>query len=815
MRLHRSSLMLLKLLKHLVYPLKRNFVTIGEALPDGFDSALYLQFNPDVKNAGVDPATHYLRFGRHEGRVFSLPAIEVFGGHEFRTDRDTILVVSHEASRTGAPVLSLNLVQSLVRHYNVAALLLGGGPLSEAFRLTGAAVITSSNLRGNPDVADLVVRQLCARFNFKFALINSIESRVVLPELGQQFVPTISLIHEFASYTRPRDAFREALLWSGEVVFSANVTKENAFAEYPDLDKRSAYIFPQGQCLLPSTEFSEEQFQTESERIRRLIRPKNADKSVIVLGAGFVQLRKGVDLFIECAARVLRSAGGDLCRFVWIGKGYDPENDVAYSVYLADQIRRAGLNGHVFFIDETSAIETAYEEADLLLLSSRLDPLPNVAIDAMAHGVPVLCFNKTTGIADFLIEAGLRDRCVAEYIDTADMAEKILALANSTSLRAEVADQCRAASISYFSMKEYVARLEHLAQEAIDRTQQEKEDIRVILDAGIYQRDFSCPLHRQDDPLESEVRAYVRGWASGIDRRKPFPGFHPGIYLEQHGVAIKNADPFAEYLRAGRPEGPWNYPVITATQVVSDGLPENRRVALHLHVYYPDLLSEITTRLLHNRICPDLFISVTSDTAREQVASELKGYQGQVVDIQVVANRGRDIGPFLTAFGPRLMADYDFIGHLHTKKSADVQDAAMGKAWFRFLLENLLGGESGAMADRILARMKQDASIGMVFPDDPHVVGLGGNRAFADVFAKRVGLQNLPEYFAFPVGTMFWASAAALRPMMNLNLGWDDYPAEPLPYDSSVLHALERLFSLSLSVADLRYAVTNVNGLTR
>ena len=33
---------------------------------------------------------------------------------------------------------------------------------------------------------------------------------------------------------------------------------------------------------------------------------------------------------------------------------------------------------------------------------------------------------------------------------------------------------------------------------------------------------------------------------------------------------------------------------------------------------------------------------------------------------------------------------------------------------------------------------------------------------------------------------------AALAPLMGLNLGWEDYPDEPLPYDGSVLHALER-----------------------
>ena len=59
---------------------------------------------------------------------------------------------------------------------------------------------------------------------------------------------------------------------------------------------------------------------------------------MIVLGVGTVQLRKGVDLFIECAARVVHAPDGNRCRFVWIGNGYDPDNDLGYSVYLADQV---------------------------------------------------------------------------------------------------------------------------------------------------------------------------------------------------------------------------------------------------------------------------------------------------------------------------------------------------------------------------------------------------------------------------------------------------------------------------------------------
>ena len=792
-----------------------NFTQDVDKLPNGFDRNKYLKFNPDLAKAGVNPTKHYLLHGRYEGRIFSLPAIDLCGNHDFKPERETILVVSHDASRTGAPVLSLNLVQALVGRYNVVALFLGGGSLSDAFLLTGAAVMTSSSLRGDPVLAGLIIGQLCERFNFKFALVNTLESRVVLPALGSHFVPTISLIHEFASsYIRPQEVLGEACFWSSEVVFSAKVILENALAEYPSLGDRSAHILPQGRCLVPLEEFSEEQMQVERERIRRLIRPKDiVEDTVIVLGAGTVTFRKGVDLFIECATRAVRALEGNRCRFVWIGKGYDPDNDAGYSVYLADQIRRAGLEGHVFFVDETAAIETAYEEADLFLLSSRLDPLPNVAIDAMTHGVPVLCFNKTTGIADFLIDSGLRNHCVAEYLDSSEMAEKILVLASSPVLRKHVGNQCREASIAYFNMQEYIAHLEVLARVACDRTQQEKADTQVILDSGLFRLDFSSP--RQGQSIEAEVRAYVRAWASGICRRKPFPGLHPGIYQEQHGLATQGADPFADYLRAGRPKGPWDNLVIVTGDTEETDLPDNQRVALHVHVYYPELFPEIMTRLSCNRICPDLFVSITDEKARESVVSELKNYKGQVADIQLLPNRGRDIGPFFTAFGQRMVANYDFIGHIHTKKSADVKDATVGQSWYRFLLGNLLGSESVAMADCILANMKSDTSIGMVFPDDPNILGWSDNRAFANPLAIRIGLENLPDNFVFPVGTMFWAKSSALLPLMNLKLDWDDYPDEPLPYDGSSLHAIERLLSLSVSANNLRSATTNVIGLTR
>jgi glycosyltransferase involved in cell wall biosynthesis len=785
------------------------------ALPKGFDRSAYLTLNPDVAANGADPAHHYLNFGRLEGRPYSYPNIDLTGMHHFRADRDSILVVSHEATRTGAPVVSLNLVLNLVERYNVVVLLLGDGPLVDSFVQAGGLTIVS-HLKGYPVLADSVVGRLHDRFNFRFALVNSIESRVVLKSLALRFVPVVSLIHEFAAYTRPRDAFAEALVWSSEVVFSADITLQSVLRERLCSDASSVHTLPQGRCLVPAAQGTDEQLEQERERVRRLMRSGGSDDDlVVVLGAGSVHLRKGIDLFIDVAARVVSAREGCNCRFVWFGNGYDPDGDVHYSAYLVDQIQRAGLEDHVLFAGETQAIETAYEEADLFLMSSRLDPLPNVAVDALAHGKPVLCFDKATGIADFLKVNGLGDHCVARYLDAADMADKILALANSKSLRHEVGKCGREASASFFSMKNYVNRLEVLARGAADRARREKDDVEVILGSGLFRTDFSVPPDMAPAPPDSAVRWYVRTWASGIRRRKPFPGFHPGIYLEHHGVEIDGSDATADFIRSGRPDGLWNSTVISEDSVGWRDLPANASVALHLHIFYPDLLPEIMTRLSSNQIRPDLLVSVTNSEVRNLVATELKNYGGNVAAIELVPNRGRDIGPFLTKFGRRILSEYEYVGHVHTKKTATVRDAALGKVWFEFLLANLLGGGSGTMADAILAAMKVNQSLGMVFPDDPHAQGWNANRELAEPLAARMGLGALPQYFNFPVGTMFWARTCALAPLIDLNFQWDDFPPEPLPFDGTILHAIERLLPLTLKVGTLHAATTNVPGLTR
>jgi lipopolysaccharide biosynthesis protein len=140
-------------------------------------------------------------------------------------------------------------------------------------------------------------------------------------------------------------------------------------------------------------------------------------------------------------------------------------------------------------------------------------------------------------------------------------------------------------------------------------------------------------------------------------------------------VETPSSDPLADFIRNGMPSGPWTYPVVTNTSpVIACNLPRSSLVALHIHVFYPELLPEIMLRLESNAIKPDLFISVPSQKIKEQALDMVKFYQGELIEIEIVPNRGRDIGPLLTLFGQTILKNYEFVGHIHTKKTKDIKD---------------------------------------------------------------------------------------------------------------------------------------------
>jgi len=302
--------------------------------------------------------------------------------------------------------------------------------------------------------------------------------------------------------------------------------------------------------------------------------------------------------------------------------------------------------------------------------------------------------------------------------------------------------------------------------------------------------------------LEAERRTLLQWSIMGLGGdstanpqfRRPCAGFNPQRYAQAnpHGCGPGETHPLAHWIRAGRPVGPWSRDVFNPDDRVHPPLEDMPRVALHAHFYYEDLANDLAFRLKRNRTRCDLFLSTDTDAKSIHLRDAFGDHQGSV-EIAIVPNKGRDVGPLLTEFLPRLLdGRYDLVGHVHAKRSVGT-DAAMGEAWRHFLWENLVGGEH-AMLDLAAEVFASKPAIGLLMAEDPHLVGWNDNREIAEDLARRMGIaMPLADFFDFPLGTMFWCRPSVLLPLRELGLDWNDYPSEPVPYDGTVLHAIERL----------------------
>jgi lipopolysaccharide biosynthesis protein len=285
-----------------------------------------------------------------------------------------------------------------------------------------------------------------------------------------------------------------------------------------------------------------------------------------------------------------------------------------------------------------------------------------------------------------------------------------------------------------------------------------------------------------------------------LSKFSPRPGFNDGLYRHQTKIAADEV-PFDHALRHAGQAGPATHACVRL-DTANLQRPSSLRVALHLHLFYPDLADDFLGRL-NGLACPvDLFVSTTDQARQAKLESVFSAYTHGSVTYFQTPNRGRDIGPLLTSLEMPLSAgDYDVVGHLHGKRSLAV-DAAMGDRWRTYLLDTLLGSTFSSL----LGLFADDDKLGLVFAEDRHAAGWNDNYEVARGLAKRAQPPlKLPAYPYFPLGTMFWARRAALAPLWRLGLKTEDFPLEPLPYDGTILHALERIMPASCEAAGFRW----------
>jgi len=434
---------------------------LGFAPSASFDAAYYFRCQSDIAEAAMNCLLHYVSDGHRENRRPRPPVVRRTARPELMDpQRENVIVVVHETSRTGAPILGWNIAQLLSKRYNVFTVLLGEGALAPEFEaLSVESHGPFEGGRPTPIDAEAGLSPLFEGRVFKYAIVNSIESRVALQVCAARFVPTLLLVHEFGTYVWPADSLRKALDTATEVVFPAPLVARSSLEVHPALQARGFHIEAQGMSRLPESRATHK--MPAPERIQTLAELRK-EGAMIVMGAGSVNLRKGVDLFIAVAAAVKRLRLKRRVHFMWIGEGYRPTEDMGYSIYLKEQLSRSDVDADLSFLDEVSDLEPVYGLADVFLLASRLDPLPNVSIDAVHRGIPTVCFKNASGTADLLLEHPETAAGVVEHLDIHAAAEVIGRLATDEPGRARMAVATKRFAAATFDMERYVHRLDAL-----------------------------------------------------------------------------------------------------------------------------------------------------------------------------------------------------------------------------------------------------------------------------------------------------------------------------------------------------------------
>lgn len=222
----------------------------------------------------------------------------------------------------------------------------------------------------------------------------------------------------------------------------------------------------------------------------------------------------------------------------------------------------------------------------------------------------------------------------------------------------------------------------------------------------------------------------------------------------------------------------------------------NKKIGVHLHVFYVDLLEDFLKAFENFHFAYDLFITTDNDTKKLEIEAILnKNHKN--AHIFVTGNIGRDVLPMLKL--KKYLSTYDYIGHFHTKKSKEA-DFWAGESWRNELIDMLI-----KPADNILANFEND-KLGLVISDIPtffrynkivdawneHLIAPEMNDLWYKMKMTKPIDFNTFHTFVMSYGTFIWFKYDALKPLFDLDLTDKDVPIEPLP-QNSILHAIERL----------------------
>ena len=289
-------------------------------------------------------------------QIVSRQGVVDFDKWERKCDLGSVLVCSHEFSRTGVPIALMHLCK-LLRNmgYNVLFSSLEKGNLEYELGVEEIDYVKDLGLFYKNEICKNMIR------SFDFIFLGSVATSDFANEISDMKIPIIWWLHESSDIAY---LYHPLIIKSNIYYLGGGKRVLQKFKEhYPNGIIKELLYF------LPNDEIEE--------------RKRINDKMIFAL-AGTIERRKGQDIFIEA----IKQLPGEIIsktEFFLIGTYRDKQY---FKAIEGDVIN----NKHIRWVGELSQEELReqYRSIDVLVCPSRDDPMPIVVTQALQNGIPCI-----------------------------------------------------------------------------------------------------------------------------------------------------------------------------------------------------------------------------------------------------------------------------------------------------------------------------------------------------------------------------------------------------------------------------------------